>query len=136
MRYQRARGGGSGGGRRRTLYLSCLGALGAEGDLPILKRFAEEIGKRAEALCEVESADAGILLSRLQHGIIPRSMLNITWFAKQHSHCRTGSSKQPRQTIMCDMTRRGVRDNNTLERTADAHAGNLDLLWPPAIPAS
>ena len=57
-------------------------ALGAEGRLPILKRFAEEIGKRAEALCEVESADAGILLSRLQHGIIPRSMLNITWFAE------------------------------------------------------
>jgi len=57
-------------------------ALGAEGRLPILKRFADEIGKRAEALCEVESADAGILLSRLQHGIIPRSMLNITWFAE------------------------------------------------------
>lgn len=57
-------------------------ALGAEGRLPILKRFAEEIGQRADALCEVESADAGILLSRLQHGIIPRSMLNITWFAE------------------------------------------------------
>ena len=57
-------------------------ALGAEGRLPILKRFANEISKRADALCEVESADAGILLSRLQHGIIPRSMLNITWFAE------------------------------------------------------
>ena len=57
-------------------------ALRAEDRFPILKRFAEEIGKRAKALCEVESADAGILLSRLQHGIIPRSMLNITWFAE------------------------------------------------------
>ena len=57
-------------------------ALGAEGRLPYLQRFAEEIGKRKDALCEVESADAGILLSRLQHGIIPRSMLNITWFAE------------------------------------------------------
>jgi len=57
-------------------------ALGAEGRLPILKRFAEEIGQRAEALCKVESADAGILLSRLQHGIISRSMLNITWFGE------------------------------------------------------
>jgi len=57
-------------------------ALGAEGRLPYLQRFAEEIGKRKEALCEVESTDAGILLSRLQHGIIPRSMLNITWFAE------------------------------------------------------
>ena len=57
-------------------------ALGAEGRLPFLQRFAEEIGKRKDAFCEVESTDAGILLSRLQHGIIPRSMLNITWFAE------------------------------------------------------
>ena len=57
-------------------------ALGAQGRLPYLQRFAEEIGKRKDALCDVESTDAGILLSRLQHGIIPRSMLNITWFAE------------------------------------------------------
>ncbi|MDG2421467.1 MAG: aldehyde dehydrogenase family protein [Gammaproteobacteria bacterium] len=57
-------------------------SLGAEGRLPYLQRFASEIGKRKDALCEVESADAGILLSRLRHGIIPRSMLNITWFAE------------------------------------------------------
>jgi acyl-CoA reductase-like NAD-dependent aldehyde dehydrogenase len=56
--------------------------LGAEGRLPYLQRFAAEIGKRKDAICEVESADAGILLSRLQHGIILRSMLNITWFAE------------------------------------------------------
>ena len=57
-------------------------ALGAEGRLPYLKRFAEEIGKRADALCLAESNDAGVLLSRMRHGIIPRAMLNITWFAE------------------------------------------------------
>ena len=56
--------------------------LGAKGRLPYLQRFALEIGKRKNAFCEVESADAGILLSRLRHGIVPRSMLNITWFAE------------------------------------------------------
>ena len=56
-------------------------ALGAEGRHPFLKRFAEEIGKRSEALCQAESNDAGVLLSRMQHGIVPRAMLNITWFA-------------------------------------------------------
>lgn len=56
--------------------------LGAKGRLPYLQRFAVEIGKRKNAFCEVESADAGILLSRLRHGIVPRSMLNITWFAE------------------------------------------------------
>ena len=40
-------------------------ALGAQGRLPYLQRFAEEIGKRKDALCDVESTDAGILLSRL-----------------------------------------------------------------------
>ncbi|HTI67188.1 MAG TPA: aldehyde dehydrogenase family protein [Caulobacteraceae bacterium] len=57
-------------------------ALGAEGRLPYLKRFAEEIGKRGEALCLAESNDAGVLLSRMRHGVIPRAMLNITWFAE------------------------------------------------------
>ena len=58
-------------------------ALGAEGRWPYLKRFAEEIGKRSEALCLAESNDAGVLLSRMRHGIVPRAMLNITWFAEQ-----------------------------------------------------
>ena len=57
-------------------------SLGAEGRLPYLQRFAAEIGKRKDAISEVESSDSGILLSRLKHGIIPRSMLNITWFAE------------------------------------------------------
>jgi 5-carboxymethyl-2-hydroxymuconic-semialdehyde dehydrogenase len=56
-------------------------ALGAEGRKPYLDRFAEEIGKRAEALCIAESNDAGVLLSRMRHGIVPRAMLNIRYFA-------------------------------------------------------
>lgn len=57
-------------------------ALGAEGRLPYLERFAAEIGVRSEALCQAESNDAGVLLSRMRHGIVPRAMLNITFFAK------------------------------------------------------
>lgn len=58
-------------------------ALGAEGRLPYLKRFAEEIGKREEAFAITEANDAGVLLSRMRHGIVPRAMLNITWFAAE-----------------------------------------------------
>ena len=47
-----------------------------------LDRFADEIGKRAEALCLLESNDAGVLLSRMRHGIVPRAMLNIRYFAE------------------------------------------------------
>lgn len=50
--------------------------------LPYLERFAEEIGRRAEAFCAVESNDAGVLLSRMRHGVVPRAMLNISWFAR------------------------------------------------------
>lgn len=57
-------------------------ALGAEGRLPYLRRFAEAIGARAEALCTVESSDAGVLLSRMRHGVAARSKLNISWFAE------------------------------------------------------
>ena len=57
-------------------------ALGAEGRLPFLERFAEEIGRRADLLCQAESNDAGVLLSRMRHGIVPRAMLNISWFAQ------------------------------------------------------
>jgi acyl-CoA reductase-like NAD-dependent aldehyde dehydrogenase len=57
-------------------------ALGAEGRLPYLQRFAEEICKRADLLCLAESTDAGVLLSRMRHGIVPRAMLNITFFAE------------------------------------------------------
>lgn len=57
-------------------------ALSAAQRKPYLDRFAQEIGKRAEALCQVESRDAGVLLSRMRHGVVPRAMLNISWFAE------------------------------------------------------
>jgi len=49
---------------------------------PLLDRFADEIAARAEALCVVESHDAGVLLSRMRHGVVPRAKLNIAWFAE------------------------------------------------------
>ncbi|MCP5262478.1 MAG: aldehyde dehydrogenase family protein [Burkholderiaceae bacterium] len=49
---------------------------------PYLDRFAAEIGKRADDFCRLESTDAGVLLSRMRHGVVPRAMLNITWFAE------------------------------------------------------
>lgn len=57
-------------------------ALTAAERKPYLDRFAAEIGKRVDAFCQLESNDAGILLSRMKHGVIPRAMLNITWFAE------------------------------------------------------
>ncbi len=57
-------------------------ALTAAERLPLLERFADEIGRRAEAFCQLESRDAGVLLSRMRHGVVPRAMQNITWFAR------------------------------------------------------
>jgi acyl-CoA reductase-like NAD-dependent aldehyde dehydrogenase len=57
-------------------------AMTAEQRKPYLDRFAAEIGKRAEAFCLLESNDAGVLLSRMRHGVVPRAMLNITYFAE------------------------------------------------------
>ena len=57
-------------------------ALGAVGRKPYLDRFAAEIGKRAEAFGILESNDAGVLLSRMKHGVVPRCMLNISYFAE------------------------------------------------------
>ena len=59
-------------------------ALTAAQRKPYLDRFAEEIGKRADAFCVLESNDAGVLLSRMRHGVVPRAMLNLTYFA-QHA---------------------------------------------------
>lgn len=59
-------------------------ALSADQRKPYLGRFAEEIGQRADAFCRLESTDAGVLLSRMRHGVVPRAMLNISWFA-QHA---------------------------------------------------
>lgn len=57
-------------------------AMGAAGRKPFLDRFAQEIGRRADAFCLLESNDAGVLLSRMRHGVVPRAVLNITWFAE------------------------------------------------------
>jgi acyl-CoA reductase-like NAD-dependent aldehyde dehydrogenase len=57
-------------------------ALTAAQRLPVLERFADEIGRRAETFCQLESNDAGVLLSRMRHGVVPRAMQNITWFAR------------------------------------------------------
>ena len=59
-------------------------ALTAAERKPYLDRFAQEIGHRADAFCMLESNDAGVLLSRMRHGVVPRAMLNIRWFA-QHA---------------------------------------------------
>ena len=59
-------------------------ALNAAQRQPLLDRFAAEIGQRAEAFCQLESIDAGVLLSRMRHGVVPRAMQNIRWFA-QHA---------------------------------------------------
>lgn len=56
-------------------------ALSAAERKAYLCRFAAEIGTRADAFCLVESTDAGVLLSRMRHGVVPRAMLNLTWFA-------------------------------------------------------
>jgi 5-carboxymethyl-2-hydroxymuconic-semialdehyde dehydrogenase len=57
-------------------------ALTAAERKPYLDRFAAEIGKRADDFCRLESTDAGVLLSRMRHGVVPRAMLNISWFAE------------------------------------------------------
>ena len=57
-------------------------AMSAAERKPYLDRFAQEIGKRADTFCLLESNDAGVLLSRMRHGVVPRAMLNITWFAE------------------------------------------------------
>ncbi len=57
-------------------------ALSAAQRKVYLDRFSEEIGKRADAFCLLESTDAGVLLSRMRHGVINRAKLNISWFAE------------------------------------------------------
>jgi 5-carboxymethyl-2-hydroxymuconic-semialdehyde dehydrogenase len=47
----------------------------------LLYAFAEEIRKRGDELCRLESTDAGVLLSRMRHGVVPRAVQNIAYFA-------------------------------------------------------
>ena len=79
-------------------------ALTAAQRKPMLERFAQEIGRRADALCVVESNDAGVLLSRMRHGVVPRAMQNITWFA-EHAltlQDRTLDTEQARHLVRHD----------------------------------
>jgi acyl-CoA reductase-like NAD-dependent aldehyde dehydrogenase len=57
-------------------------ALGAAARKTYIDRFAAEIGARKDAFCTLESNDAGVLLSRMRHGVVPRAMLNLTFFAE------------------------------------------------------
>lgn len=57
-------------------------ALSAAERKPYLARFAAEIGRRADDFCRLESNDAGVLLSRMRHGVVPRAMQNIAWFSE------------------------------------------------------
>ncbi len=56
-------------------------ALSAEERRDHIYKFAAEIEKRSEAFARLESTDAGVLFSRMNHGVVPRAMLNLTFFA-------------------------------------------------------
>ena len=56
-------------------------ALGPRGRLPILKRFAEGILAHKDDLAAVETMDNGSLLAGNLHRLVPRSALNISFFA-------------------------------------------------------
>ncbi len=56
-------------------------ALGPEGRLPILKRFADGIRARVNELAAVETLDNGSLLGGNVHRVVPRAAQNIEFFA-------------------------------------------------------
>ncbi len=56
-------------------------ALGPEGRLPYLKRFAEGVRARASELAAVETMDNGSLLAGNLHRVVPRAAQNIEFFA-------------------------------------------------------
>ncbi|WP_287497710.1 aldehyde dehydrogenase family protein [Pandoraea sp. CB10b_02] len=58
-------------------------ALGPAARQPYLQRFADAIGRHAEAFATLESHDAGVLRSRMAHGVVPRAVQNIAWFAER-----------------------------------------------------
>ena len=57
-------------------------ALGAQGRLPILQRFAKGIEARGKELAAVETADNGSLLMGNLARVVPRAALNISYFAE------------------------------------------------------
>ncbi|AJC20280.1 aldehyde dehydrogenase family protein [Pandoraea pulmonicola] len=65
-----------------ALAFPAWAALGAAARQPYLRRFADAIGRRVEAFATLESHDAGVLRSRMAHGVVPRAMQNIAWFAE------------------------------------------------------
>lgn len=56
-------------------------ALGAEGRLPILHKFAQGILARAQDIAALETADNGSLLAGNLHRMAPRAAQNISFFA-------------------------------------------------------
>jgi acyl-CoA reductase-like NAD-dependent aldehyde dehydrogenase len=56
-------------------------ALGAEGRAPVLRRFAEGILAKLDALSVVETEDNGSLLAGNLHRMVPRAALNVSFFA-------------------------------------------------------
>ena len=57
-------------------------ALGPQGRLPILRRFAEGILARGKDIAAVESLDNGSLLMGNLHRMVPRAAQNISFFAE------------------------------------------------------
>lgn len=57
-------------------------ALGAEGRLPVLRKFAEGILARGKDIAAVETVDNGSLLMGNLHRMVPRAAQNISFFAE------------------------------------------------------
>ena len=57
-------------------------ALGPQGRLPILRKFAEGILARGKDIAAVETADNGSLLMGNLHRMVPRAAQNISFFAE------------------------------------------------------
>jgi acyl-CoA reductase-like NAD-dependent aldehyde dehydrogenase len=70
-------------------------ALGPEGRLPILKRFAQVIRDRASELSAVETADNGSLLMGNVTRVIPRAAHNIEFFAERAMTLRNETLDSP-----------------------------------------
>lgn len=65
----------------RTAY-PAWAALGPQGRLPILRKFAGNILARAKDIAAVETADNGSLLMGNLHRMVPRAAQNISFFAE------------------------------------------------------
>ncbi|WP_425230812.1 aldehyde dehydrogenase [Sphingomonas sp.] len=57
-------------------------ALGAEGRLPVLRKFAEGLLARGKDIAAVETLDNGSLLTGNMHRMVPRAAQNISFFAE------------------------------------------------------